>query len=922
MEFATRYRPLIATIIVVIGCVFLSSYAISSAPVVDVAAADALEQAGIYEPNDTVDQAKKITVCTPQAHAFEERRDEDWLKFRASAGVRYTIETSDLSEINDTKLWLYDVEGVGNDFPILVNDDDPDRPPASRIDWIAPEEGTYYIKVAHPQADGGVGFTYTIHLAAKDPGEDGFEPDNVMEEATEVAVGGDQQEHTLHGTCGGDADWFFFRARSYYAYNIQTSGLGGGNDTMVCVYDEDGTELACNDDDPDHYPASRLHWEPRRSGTYYVKVTHFHPFAGGDALTYDFQVTRASEDPEPPLPPDDPCADSFELEGDNIPGNAQPIEVNGVIQDHTFHEAGDADWVKFWAFAGDTYTIETSELETGNDTYICLYDANLRVEECHDDVDPPDDFSSRILWSAPESGTYYLKVRHDNPYVSGCLSYSLAVRSAIPCADDYEYDPVDGSDDGAPDRARPIGLSERQIHNFHVACEDNLAHDPDTADWVVFRATESMTYTIQTSDLGGTNDTMLELYDEGILYDSGHAPLRTNDDYVNDLPVSRIVWQAPDDDDYYIKVSPFDSRVGGCGVTYALEVIPTADDLRLNGSPLKLAAGGRDASVLDACVVDENDVGVPGVTIHFTTTLGSLVPLSDTTGPSGCVTATLKSIEPGTATVTATVNPDRVQLNVVFNSYVHGPMLLSGWPPNVAPDTPSNPSPANAASNVDPRGLTLSWDGGDPDSEDLVTYEIFLGTDSSPTLRDTIGPFPATQTRITYDPGDLPGGSSHRWRVQARDQDEVETEGEEWSFTTRTCACQDPRESADDNYQGAAELDGISFENDSAHVDGYVCEAHLNAEDEEWDFYWFRVPRAGTIEVQLDVPDTVDYDLFLWDWDASAFKRSEDPGVGVDESIVHAVTRSGDHDGYYWVVVKSNGDHDSCNPYTINIGYQ
>ncbi len=902
MEFATRCRPLIAAVLVAIACVSLSSHATSSAPVAKVALAGVQDEAG-----DTIDRARKITVCTPQDHAFDELGDVDWLKFRAWADVRYTIETYDLSGINDTELRLYDADVT----MLALNDDDPDRPPASRIDWIAPEDGTYYIKVAHPKGQGGSGFDYTVHLRARDPGVDTYEPDNTRDEAVPIEVDGDGQAHTFHGACGGDVDWVTFEAIAGARYTIRTSNLTGGNDTVLRLVDEDGNEKGFDDDSSDSYPASQFDWVADEGGTYFIEVTPFNPFGGGSEIGYNLEVVTSAMTRTPPIPPGG-CADEFEP--DDAPGEANPIAVNGGKQERTFHEAGDEDWVKFWAHAGNRYTIGTSGLDVGNDTYVCLYDADLREKACSDDIDPPFDLASRIVWLASESGTYYVKVRHDNPYVSGCLDYDLEVRSEVPCADDYEGDDT-------PQRAQPIDLGEPQDHNFHVACADRVAHEADEADWVTFEASEGVTYTIMTSDLGGSNDTVLELYDEGILYDPNHRPLETSDDYLDNLPASQIVWQAPDNDDYYVKVSPFDTRVGGCGVSYTLRVIPSADHVELEASPTELSAGGVETSLLEACVYDKDDVGLSDVTVHFTSTCGTLMPTVGTTGPSGCLTATLASVEPCTAVVTASVSPKQASVSVVFKSYIYVPLVLKSWPPNQPPNVPSAPSPGDGATGVDPVGLELSWDGGDPDLDDTVTYDVYFGTQSPGVFQESIGPFPATQGTTTYDPGDLRGGTTYNWSVVARDGSGLESEGASWSFRTKTCACQDPREPGDDDYYGAAVLDGIPFENDEATVEGYVCQGHLNENDEEWDFYWFLIPRAGAISVDLEVPDTVDYDLFLWDWDAEAFKTSEDPTRGADESIKHAATFSEPGLGYYWVVVKSTGDYDACNPYVLSVTY-
>jgi uncharacterized repeat protein (TIGR01451 family) len=88
----------------------------------------------------------------------------------------------------------------------------------------------------------------------------------------------------------------------------------------------------------------------------------------------------------------------------------------------------------------------------------------------------------------------------------------------------------------------------------------------DATDWVTFTAQAGVTYTLTTAinpvaTLGGQVDTVLSLFDiDGELLDE-------NDDYegTND-GASRIVWQAPEDGVYYVRVT--NKNGPGCGTHY------------------------------------------------------------------------------------------------------------------------------------------------------------------------------------------------------------------------------------------------------------------------------------------------------------------------------------------------------------------
>lgn len=91
----------------------------------------------------------------------------------------------------------------------------------------------------------------------------------------------------------------------------------------------------------------------------------------------------------------------------------------GQSQTHNFSSQADEDWVKFTAPAGITYTLSTSGLGLSADTYIYLYGTNGSTLLASND-DYGGSLASRILWSAPADGTYYLLVKQWNPATSGC----------------------------------------------------------------------------------------------------------------------------------------------------------------------------------------------------------------------------------------------------------------------------------------------------------------------------------------------------------------------------------------------------------------------------------------------------------------------------------------------------------------------
>jgi hypothetical protein len=102
---------------------------------------------------------------------------------------------------------------------------------------------------------------------------------------------------------------------------------------------------------------------------------------------------------------------------------------------------------------------------------------------------------------------------------------------------------------------------------------------------------------------------------------------------------------------------------------------------------------------------------------------------------------------------------------------------------NLPPYQPSNPSPANHATGVS-IDADLSWSGGDPNAGDTVTYDVYFGTGGTPSLKETIGPYPATESSITYGPDTLVDGTMYYWQIIARDNHGITAGGSVWDFTT------------------------------------------------------------------------------------------------------------------------------------------
>ncbi len=112
-----------------------------------------------FEPDDTPAQATRL-IPSPlvQPHAYDAVGDQDWVVFRARAGMGYLIRTLNLGDGGDTVLFLWD--DAGN--LLAKNDDASPDTRASRIVWRALDEQDYYIMVTSNNAYAGVAYQLQV----------------------------------------------------------------------------------------------------------------------------------------------------------------------------------------------------------------------------------------------------------------------------------------------------------------------------------------------------------------------------------------------------------------------------------------------------------------------------------------------------------------------------------------------------------------------------------------------------------------------------------------------------------------------------------------------------------------------------------------------------------------------------------------
>lgn len=227
---------------------------------------------------DSAATATAIEIPGEIGGVIETNGDHDWFGFEAQAGSLYTFRVN-LGTLGDSLLRLIGTNGT----TILVTDDDSNGGLASRIDWLAPVSGQFYLRVEgfQNQFTGSYTLLFTSGSGVDDHGQ-------TAATATPAAV---NQLLEGHIQFAGDLDWFAFSANAGQTYTLRTflDGPTGYDlqDSVLSIIDRNGvTQIAANDNDGLSL-SSRLEFTPTISGTYYAEVRSFNPARVG---TYGLQI--------------------------------------------------------------------------------------------------------------------------------------------------------------------------------------------------------------------------------------------------------------------------------------------------------------------------------------------------------------------------------------------------------------------------------------------------------------------------------------------------------------------------------------------------------------------------------------------------------------------------------------------------------
>ena len=486
--------------------------------------------------------ARVIEANSETSAEIEVNADVDWFQFEAIAEQGYEVAI-ELDSLNDSVVTLYAADGER----VLAFDDDSGRQLGSKVTYFPQESGTIFVEAAGYAANIG---TYTLTLTETDTPSDDHSDfignATFLEVATREGGVVDTRE---------DTDWFEFAVESGKTYQVDVV-VRTLTDSELRLFDENGVELAHNDDVSPRNRGSRIYYRATEDGTKFLEVSGLRSATG----SYDIIVQTADDD-----------------HGNDV-STATALGTIGTTSSAEFGDISpqDVDWFSFEVEANQFYELRTFFTGPGNtanfDTIITLFD-DLGERILAENDDHLEQLSSRILWQATSSGLHHVQVAG---FGDSEAQYRINVRELnSPPFDDYG---------NRSELAADIEMGD--------SISGNVNYEADV-DWVRFDAIKGLQYTFEVQ-LQSLGDSVLQLYDS-----DGTSLLLENDDV--DFPdrSSLLNWTADASGTRYLRVSGFDGFRG----TYRLH---TSFDFAIGDFNEDQSVDATDIDLLFAALSDNS----------------------------------------------------------------------------------------------------------------------------------------------------------------------------------------------------------------------------------------------------------------------------------------------------------------------------
>ena len=500
---------------------------------------------------------------------IEQPNDRDWFAVTLEAGKTYRFDLEgDVNQSGytlwDTYLWgLHDATGALIDG---TTDNDGGGARDSRLNFTASTSGTYYVAVGANEGqyrdDTG---SYILSVAD-------ITVDVAADASTTATV-------AVDGTATGnietvrDRDWFAvtLEAGKTYRFDLEGTWTNKGtlsNPYLWGLYDANGTQIELGRIGGGIGYNSHRYFAADANGTYYVEAGAEHgPWVG----SYTLAVTELAADAAA-----DTSTTATVAVGSPVTGDIETL--------------GDRDWFSVTLEEGKTYRIDLEGTPTEKGTLVQpyfrgVYDADGVLIEGTEDDNSGWINNSRVYFTSPESGTYYLSASsaHDESYVPG-----FGYRSS---AGTYTLSVTELTADVAADTSTTATAAVGSTTSGEIEVSGD-------SDWYAVTLEAGKTYRFDLEGLwpdGGapSKGTLAHPHLQGI-HDADSVLIDgTRDENSGRWNSSQVYFTAATSGTYYVAASEhYGNRTG----TYALTVTELEDDFFANTSTIAAVAVGGTAT--------------------------------------------------------------------------------------------------------------------------------------------------------------------------------------------------------------------------------------------------------------------------------------------------------------------------------------
>ena len=304
--------------------------------------------------------------------------------------------------------------GTSKSFTVTINDD-----------TVSENNEQFNVVLQSPEnANLGAPSTATVTIIDNDPTptptsgavifSDAQEPNDIFNDATTVIPeGGKLCRLTLWPI--GDLDHFRFAGKAGARYDVRTTDLSAGLDTVMTVYNTSLNAIGTNDDFAPPNKASQVSFTASADGFYYVRISNRSP-TDPTNLTYCIEVDELTPEPTNTPPAAFPT-DADRCEYNSTVESACLLVADGTTETFNFvptlGSSQDTDIYRIFVKPGILYTCETF-IPAGSpaDTNIILKNnsGNDFVPNIGNDDKSFGDFGSRVSYLSTYTGHLYVVV--------------------------------------------------------------------------------------------------------------------------------------------------------------------------------------------------------------------------------------------------------------------------------------------------------------------------------------------------------------------------------------------------------------------------------------------------------------------------------------------------------------------------------